>query len=219
MATKTISIDVIDNTIPILNNKNIPVINQPNPCYGYSATAKEVKFLIQLSNYYVYEAGTNNIINGNNYYTYFPEESGGSSGGGGGTEITVDEQVTSTSTNPVQNKAIYEFVNNEVNPLKSDLDNKANTSDVYTKTETDNKILSKVAEIVADAPEDFDTLKEMSDWIASHENSAAEMNSAIQTNKTDILSKVNTADIPSLTQAEYDALTEKTAMYYFIKEE
>lgn len=44
------------------------------------------------------------------------------SGGGGGTEITVDEQVTSTSTNPVQSKGIYDFVNNEVDPLKSDLD-------------------------------------------------------------------------------------------------
>ena len=101
---------------------------------------------------------------------------------------------------------------------KSNWDNKANASDVYTKTETDNKIISKVAEIVAGAPEDFDTLKEMSDWIASHENSAAEMNSAIQTLKTGMVSKVDTASIPSLTQEEYDALTEKTALYYFIKE-
>ena len=101
---------------------------------------------------------------------------------------------------------------------KSNWDNKANTSDVYTKTETDNKIISKVAEIVAGAPEDFDTLKEMSDWIASHENSAAEMNSAIQTLKTDMVSKVDTTSIPSLTQEEYNALTEKTALYYFIKE-
>ena len=72
---------------------------------------------------------------------------------------------------------------------KSNWNNKANASDVYTKTETDNKITTKVAEIVAGAPEDFDTLKEMSDWIASHEHSAAEMNSEIQTLKTDILFK------------------------------
>ena len=101
---------------------------------------------------------------------------------------------------------------------KNNWDNKANASDVYTKTETDNKIISKVTEIVAGAPEDFDTLKEMSDWIASHENSAAEMNSAIQTLKTGMVSKVDTTSIPSLTQEEYDALTEKTALYYFIKE-
>ena len=77
----------------------------------------------------------------------------------------------------------------DVSQLKEDINNKANTSDVYTKTETDNKIISKVAEIVAGAPENFDTLKEMSDWIASHENSAAEMNSAIQALKADLLFK------------------------------
>ena len=112
----------------------------------------------------------------------------------------------------------YNVALGDVSQLKEDINNKANTSDVYTKTETDNKIISKVAEIVAGAPEDFDTLKEMSDWIASHENSAAEMNSAIQTLKTDMVSKVDTTSIPSLTQEEYDALTEKTALYYFIKE-
>ena len=111
--------------------------------------------------------------------------------------------------------------NNDIHVTASDKSNwnsKANTSDVDTKTATDNKIISKVAEIVAGAPEDFDTLKEMSDWIASHENSAAEMNSAIQALKTGMVSKVDTASIPSLTQEEYDALTEKTALYYFIKE-
>lgn len=112
----------------------------------------------------------------------------------------------------------YSTLSADVSELKEDINNKANTSDVYTKTETDNKIISKVAEIVAGAPEDFDTLKEMSDWIASHENSAAEMNSAIQTLKTGMVSKVDTTSIPSLTQEEYDALTEKTALYYFIKE-
>ena len=36
-----------------------------------------------------------------------------------------------------------------------------------------------VASIVAGAPEDFDTLKELSDWISSHENDASAMNSSI----------------------------------------
>lgn len=75
---------------------------------------------------------------------------------------------------------------------KVDTDNflaeKVNKSEVYTKTETDNKITEKVAEIVADAPEDFNTLKEMSDWIASHENDASAMNSAIQSNANNISS-------------------------------
>ena len=50
----------------------------------------------------------------------------------------------------------------------------------YTKPQTDARINEKVAEIVADAPEDFNTLKEMSDWISQHEESAAAMNTAIQ---------------------------------------
>ena len=43
-----------------------------------------------------------------------------------------------------------------------------------------------VAKIVADAPEAYDTLKEISDWISSHANDASAMNSQINTNKSDI---------------------------------
>lgn len=48
------------------------------------------------------------------------------------------------------------------------------------------EITKEVAKIVAGAPEDFDTLKEMADWILNHENDAMAMNSAIQENKTAI---------------------------------
>ena len=144
----------------------------------------------------------NGIAMNNEEYTFIPPAPSGEDRGG----------ITESEYNN------YNAALGDVSQLKEDINNKANTSDVYTKTETDNKIISKVAEIVAGAPEDFDTLKEMSDWIASHENSAAEMNSAIQTLKTGMVSKVDTTSIPSLTQEEYDALTEKTALYYFIKE-
>lgn len=70
--------------------------------------------------------------------------------------------------------------------IDSKVDLKANASDVYTKTETNTAISDKVAEIVANAPEDFDTLKEMSDWIDSHEDSASAMNTAIKQNTSDI---------------------------------
>lgn len=80
----TVAIDVIDRSIPIGNNRNIAVINKPNPVYGYEATAKEVAHLIQIPMYYIYESGTPNIIDGTNYYDYFPEEGGGGGGGGDG---------------------------------------------------------------------------------------------------------------------------------------
>ena len=68
--------------------------------------------------------------------------------------------------------------------MKSDIEDlQTNT---YTKDETDTKITEKVSEIVAGAPEDFNTLKEMSDWLLEHEDSAAAMNSAIQKNAADI---------------------------------
>lgn len=41
----------------------------------------------------------------------------------------------------------------------------------------------EVAKIVANAPEAYDTLKELADWLSSHETDAAGMNSSIQDNK------------------------------------
>ena len=48
------------------------------------------------------------------------------------------------------------------------------------------EVTAKIAEIVANAPEDLDTLKEISDWITEHANSAAEMNTQIIKNQDDI---------------------------------
>lgn len=64
-------------------------------------------------------------------------------------------------------------------------------SDYYSKSEVDQRIIEKISEIVANAPEDFDTLKEMSDWISEHEDSAAAMNSVISANTLAIANKVD----------------------------
>ena len=111
--------------------------------------------------------------------------------------------------------------------VDSELSKKANNSDIPTKvsglqndsnyqTDTDvatalnpyakstdvtKEITNKVAEIVADAPEDFNTLKEMSDWISNHENDASAMNSAISDNKTAITAlqtgKADKSEVPT----------------------
>lgn len=78
---------------------------------------------------------------------------------------------------------VYALLNAKIKELTGE---SIDLSKYYTKEEADAAITAKVAEIVADAPEDFDTLKEMSDWISQHEDSAAAMNSAIQQNATDI---------------------------------
>ena len=48
------------------------------------------------------------------------------------------------------------------------------------------EVTAKIAEIVANAPEDLDTLKEIADWISTHANDASAMNTQINTNKNDI---------------------------------
>lgn len=83
--------------------------------------------------------------------------------------VEVDAELSETSENPVQNKVIT-----------------AELASYATTAEVESKVTEKVAEIVAGAPERYDTLKELADWIDSHEDSAASMNSAIQKNAEDI---------------------------------
>lgn len=68
----------------------------------------------------------------------------------------------------------------DLNTVVQDISNR------YTKTETDSAIATKIAEIIASAPDSFDTLKEIADWIESHADSASAMNSAIKDNTTAI---------------------------------
>lgn len=58
--------------------------------------------------------------------------------------------------------------------------------DATTEGSVAKQVSDAVAKIVADAPEAYDTLKEISDWISSHADDASAMNSQITTNKNDI---------------------------------
>lgn len=53
------------------------------------------------------------------------------------------------------------------------------------------EVTAKIAEIVANAPEDLDTLKEIADWIKNHANDASEMNTAILANTEAISGKAD----------------------------
>lgn len=68
---------------------------------------------------------------------------------------------------------------------------KANIADIATLNGTGEGSVTKtvadeIAKIVANAPESFDTLKEISDWISSHSDDASAMNSRITANETAI---------------------------------
>jgi len=58
--------------------------------------------------------------------------------------------------------------------------------DATTAGSVTKQVNDAIAAVVAEAPESFDTLKEMSDWIADHTEDASAMNSAIQANTTAI---------------------------------
>lgn len=76
--------------------------------------------------------------------------------------------------------------------------------DIANKQYVDTTIKEQVAAIVASAPDDFDTLKEMSDWIASHTQDATAMNSAILVLQE---KKADKIEVESLT-AEVEGLKE-----------
>ena len=86
------------------------------------------------------------------------------------------------------------------------LETKANKTELaeYAKTtEVTKTVSSEIAKVIADAPASFDTLKEIADWIDTHEDSASAMNTAIQKNTADIsslqISKANSTDLTAHT--------------------
>ena len=76
-----------------------------------------------------------------------------------------------------------------------------NDSNYQTAEQVNSTVTTEIAKVVADAPEDLNTLKEMSDWIAGHEDDASAMNSAISDNKTAITAlqtgKADKSEIPT----------------------
>lgn len=81
-----------------------------------------------------------------------------------------------------------------------------------TRAEVDGIVTEKIAEVVANAPEDFDTLKEIADWIDGHEDRATAMNSEIKANAaeiSDILAEQQTqnSDITAL-QSEIEQISD-----------
>ena len=94
------------------------------------------------------------------------------------------------------------FLNKKINPIyakkteiPSNVSELNNDKSYQTAKEVGQAVTDGVARIVAEAPEDFDTLKEMSDWISSHETSAAAMNSAISDNSVAIANHTSNSDI------------------------
>lgn len=127
--------------------------------------------------------------------------------------IPVDDALSEISTNPLQNKviagelkSIKSKIGTDESTIKSNTKRiEANETAISTLNGTGDGSVKKavsdgIAKVVAGAPEDFDTLKEMSDWINSHESSASSMNSQIQDNKKAIDNHVSNGDIHVTTE-------------------
>jgi hypothetical protein len=70
---------------------------------------------------------------------------------------------------------------------------------------------ARIAAALAGADADFDTLKEMSDWLSTHKGSAAEMNTAIENNKKAI-DAINDEATGILALAKADTAAQITAL-------
>ena len=92
---------------------------------------------------------------------------------------TVDNYDDTDIKAEIANKADATAIPSKVSELTND-------SNYQTAEQVNSTVTTEIAKVVADAPEDLNTLKEMSDWIAGHENDASAMNSAISDNKTAI---------------------------------
>lgn len=90
--SSTLVIDVRDVSVPPGNNVNIAIINQPNPVVGFTATASQIRYLINFSKYYITDSSTGDPITGDNFYELFPEED--PHGGGGTPAVLIDKSIT-----------------------------------------------------------------------------------------------------------------------------
>ena len=115
-------------------------------------------------------------------------------------DVPVDAKFTDTIYDDTDirteltNKADATAIPSKVSELTND-------SNYQTAEQVNSTVTTEIAKVVADAPEDLNTLKEMSDWIAGHENDASTMNSAISDNKTAITAlqtdKADKSEIPT----------------------
>lgn len=111
--------------------------------------------------------------------------------------------------------SVKEYTNTQIDNKVADVEKKVtkNTEAIDTLNGMGDGSVSKqvsdaVAVIVNDAPEAYDTLREISDWISSHADSAATMNSNIAANATAIATEKIRAEAAETTlQTEIDTNT------------
>ena len=114
------------------------------------------------------------------------------------TNVATESTITKDSTKNITSGAVY--------TLKQTVDSNKSAIATLNGTGTGSvkkTVTDEIAKVVANAPADFDTLKEISDWIDTHEDSASAMNTAISTNATNLSNHINNKSNPhSVTKAQ-----------------
>lgn len=98
---------------------------------------------------------------------------------------------------------VVKKIHNEYNELNNTLIETKEKLDSLD-TEVNERIAQEVTKIITDADEDFDTLKEISDWIKSDTTGAARMQSDILNNQN----MISTLDVNKADKGTYEATKE-----------
>ena len=114
----TLTVDIVDMTVPPLRPVRIAIVSKPNPVTAEPVTGEQLLQLIQFPKYKITETATGKVVNGGNIYEYFPELQPGGGGGGGGGGVTpaqvqaminssIDSTVSASSTNAIKNSCVF----------------------------------------------------------------------------------------------------------------
>jgi hypothetical protein len=87
-------------------------------------------------------------------------------GSSSGSSVTVDTAMSDSSTNPVQNKIIKEYVDGKANELNNTKVGRSEIQNLATKDEVNQAITA----LVGSAPETLDTLKELADAVTNNKD-------------------------------------------------
>ena len=120
-----------------------------------------------------------------------------------------DTLVSGTNIKTINNTTLLGSGNISITKSTVGLGNVLNVAS-YSKEETDtllSNLETSINTIIANAPEEYNTLKEISDYIASDKSGASSMLSSINSNTSRIkVLEENGAAITSITEAELDEM-------------
>ena len=88
----TLTVDIVDMTVPPLRPVRIAIVSKPNPVTAEPVTGDQLLQLIQFPKYKITETATGKVVNGDNIYDYFPELQPGGGGGGGIADRAIGDQ-------------------------------------------------------------------------------------------------------------------------------